>query len=142
MCFNPDYVISYRKKKSCFFGLKCVLHLTNLYLFPMLSVGQQPTKISRLLHYSYRLDLSCIEGIILKKKNMVRRIFRFDEASLNSSSSSSNIASPSSSSSFGTSSTGILNPTNQSTTTIGDFSLRSSSTQVDGSVSSLSLIHI
>uniref|UniRef100_A0A494GA38 F-ATPase protein 6 n=1 Tax=Solanum lycopersicum TaxID=4081 RepID=A0A494GA38_SOLLC len=68
---------------------------------------------------------------------MVRRIFRFDEASLNSSSSSSNIASPSSSSSFGTSSTGILNPTNQSTTTIGDFSLRSSSTQVDGSVSSI-----
>jgi len=68
---------------------------------------------------------------------MMRRIFRFDEASLNSSSSSSNIASPSSSSSFGTSSTGILNPTNQSTTTIGDFSLRSSSTQVDGSVSSI-----
>jgi len=72
---------------------------------------------------------------------MMRRIFRFDEASLNSSSSSSNIASPSSSSSFGPSSIGIQNPTNQSATTIGDFSLRSSSTQVDGSGSSISNNH-
>nr|QMQ98068.1 ATP synthase subunit 6 [Solanum anguivi]QMQ98115.1 ATP synthase subunit 6 [Solanum anguivi] len=69
----------------------------------------------------------------------MQRIFRFDEASLNSS--SSNIASTSSSSSFGTSSTGIQNPTNQSTTTIHDFSLRSSSTQVDGSGSSISNNH-
>ncbi|XP_075514225.1 ATP synthase subunit a-like [Primulina tabacum] len=59
-------------------------------LFPMLSVGQQPTKPLVFSLYSYRKDSLSVwreSSVLNQSMNNFRRIFRFDEQSLNSSSS-------------------------------------------------------
>lgn len=82
----------------------------------MLSVGQQPTKVLYSSSLLVQEGLSfCMEGIFLSQSipmfNQFGRIFLFDENSLNSSATSSITSS-------------------QSTTTITNYSLQSSDTQV------------
>ena len=92
-----------------------------VHLYPMLFVGQQPTKVlysSSLLLQEGRtrfLFLSVWRESFFLNLNMLnnfRRIFLFDENSLNSNSSDTSLRTPS-----------------QSTTTIDDYSLQSSGTQ-------------
>jgi F-type H+-transporting ATPase subunit a len=100
------------------------------FFFPCIPLVNNQAKLSLLLHYSYRLSV-CLEGISLSQPIMLfKRLFPFDEQSLNSSYSHISSITPSQSTTITNALTNVsLQSTGPLPSPITDLSLQFSNTQ-------------